>query len=149
MVDELSHNLLSNCQMSLNVSAWPKRLCESPRTSGPEPGDPVSDEPELPQRPYQTSGQENNVAPVSQPDVSMPDPGSPETLDESADTTRLMIVRTVPEPVPHSSSSLKEMATRARSASSRTWRSWDDATTNCLQKDLHLMTRRKRCDRND
>ena len=49
--------------------------------------DHVSDESELPQQPSQTSGQENNVAPVSQPDVLMLDPGSPETLDKSAETS--------------------------------------------------------------
>ena len=103
MVDELSNNLLSNCHMSLNVSAWPKRLCEDPGRNV----DHVSDEPELPEQPYQTSGQENNVAPVSQPDVSMPDPGSPETLDESAETSDDDRENYV-EPVPHSSSSLKE-----------------------------------------
>ena len=64
----------------------------------------VSDETELPQQPSQTSGQENNVAPVSQPDVSMPDPESPETLDESADTSADDRANTA-EPVPHSSSS--------------------------------------------
>ena len=66
--------------------------------------DHVTDEPELPHQPSQTSGQENNVAPVSQPDVSMPDPGSPETLDESAETSDDLRENTV-EPVPHSSSS--------------------------------------------
>ena len=74
MVDDFKNNLLSNCHMSLNVSAWPKRLCENPRTPV-ENVDHVSDEPELPRQPFQTSGQENNVAPVSQPDVSMPAPG--------------------------------------------------------------------------
>ena len=64
----------------------------------------MSDEPELPQQPSQTSGQENNVAPVSQPDVSMPDPGSPETLDDSAETSDDDRENTV-EPVPHSTSS--------------------------------------------
>ena len=49
--------------------------------------DHVSDEPELPRQPSQTSGQENNVAPVSQPDVSMPDHGPPETPDETAETS--------------------------------------------------------------
>ena len=32
MVDGFSNNQLSNCHMSRNVSAWPKRLCENPRT---------------------------------------------------------------------------------------------------------------------
>ena len=72
--------------MSLNVGAWPKRLCENPRTSDRN-GDQANDEPELPQQPSQTSGQENNVAPVSQPDFSMPDPGSLETLDGRAETS--------------------------------------------------------------
>ena len=64
----------------------------------------VSDETELPQQPSQTSGQENNGAPVSQPDVSMPYPGSPETFDESAETSGDDRENTA-EPVPHSSSS--------------------------------------------
>ena len=67
--------------------------------------DPVSDEPELPQQPFQTSGQENNVAPVpEQPDVSMPDLGSPETPHEPAETSDDDHDITG-EPVPHSSSS--------------------------------------------
>ena len=66
--------------------------------------DHVSDEPELPQQPFQTSEQENNVAPVSQPDVSMPDPGPPETPDENAETSDDDHENTA-EPVPHSSSS--------------------------------------------
>ena len=49
--------------------------------------DHVSDKPELPQQPSQTSGQENNVARVSQPDVSMLDPGAPETPDDTAETS--------------------------------------------------------------
>ena len=32
MVDEFSSKQLSNCHMSRNVSAWPKRLCENPKT---------------------------------------------------------------------------------------------------------------------
>ena len=59
---------------------------------------------ELPQQPSQTSRQENNDAPVSQPDVSMPDPGSPETLDNSAETSN-DDRENIAEPVPHSSSS--------------------------------------------
>ena len=54
--------------------------------------DHVSDDPELPQQPFQTSRRENHVAPVSEkPDVSMPDPRPPETPDENPLT---MIVRT-------------------------------------------------------
>ena len=64
----------------------------------------VSDEPELPRQPSQTSGQENNVAPVSQPDFSMPDPGPPETPDETAETSDHVRENTA-EPIPHSSSS--------------------------------------------
>ena len=83
-----------------------ERLAQEAVREPQDPGrlvDHVSDEPELPQQPSQTSGQENNVAPVSQPDVSMPDPGSPETLDESAETSDDDRENTV-EPAPHSSS---------------------------------------------
>ena len=58
---------------------------------------------ELPQQPSKTSGQENNVAPVSQPDVSMPDPGHPKTPDETAETSDDDRENTA-EPVPLSSS---------------------------------------------
>ena len=84
-----------------------ERLAQDAVRESQDPGrnvDHVSDEPELPQQPFQASGQESNVAPVSQPDVSMPDPGSPETLDESAETSDDDRENTV-EPVPHSSSS--------------------------------------------
>ena len=62
--------------------------------------DHVSDEPELPQQPSETSGLENNVAPGSKPDVSMPDAGPPETPDESAETSDDDRENTA-EPVPH------------------------------------------------
>ena len=65
--------------------------------------DHVSDELELPQQTSQTSGQENNVAPVSEPDVSMLNPAPPETPDETAETSRDDRENTA-EPVPHSSS---------------------------------------------
>ena len=84
-----------------------ERLAQEAVRESQDPGrnvDHVNDEPELPEQPSQTSGQENNVAPVSQPDVSMPDPGSPETLDESAETPDGDREDTV-EIVPHSSSS--------------------------------------------
>ena len=60
--------------MSRNVSVWPKEAVRESRDPGRDM-DHVSDEPELPQQPFQMSGLENNVAPVSQPDVSMLDPG--------------------------------------------------------------------------
>ena len=67
--------------------------------------DHVSDEEtELPQQPSQTSGQENNVAPVSPSDVPMPDPVPPETPEENAETSSDDRENTA-EPVPHSSSS--------------------------------------------
>ena len=44
--------------------------------------------------PFQTSGQENNVAPVSQPDVSMPASGPPET-PATLLKRPMMIVRTL------------------------------------------------------
>ena len=62
------------------------------------------EETELPQQPSQTSGQENNVAPVSPSDVPMPDPVPPETPDENAETSNDDRENTA-EPVPHSSSS--------------------------------------------
>ena len=62
--------------------------------------DHVSDEEtELPQQPSQMSGQENNVAPVSPSEVSMP-----ETPDENAETSDDDRENTA-ELVPHSSSS--------------------------------------------
>ena len=67
-----------------------ERLAQEAVRESQDPGrnvEHVSDETELPQQPSQTSGQENNVALVSQLDVSMPDPGSPDTLDESAETS--------------------------------------------------------------
>ena len=65
----------------------------------------MSDEPELPEQPSQTSGQENDVAPVpEQPDVSMPDPGTPETPGDTVETSDDDHEITA-EPVPHSSSS--------------------------------------------
>ena len=66
--------------------------------------DHVSDEPELLQQPSQTSGQENNVALVPQPDVWMLDPGPPETPDETAETSDDDRENTA-DPVQHSSSS--------------------------------------------
>ena len=90
-----------------NFKQSAERLAQEAVRESQDPGrsvDHVSDEPELPQQPSRTSGQENNVAPVSQPDVSMPDSGSPETLDESAETSDDDRENTV-EPVPHSSSS--------------------------------------------
>ena len=48
----------------------------------------VSDEPELPQQPSQTSGQENNFAPVSPSDDPMPDTVPPETPDENAENVK-------------------------------------------------------------
>ena len=63
----------------------------------------MSDELELPQQPTQTSGQENDVARVSQPDVWMPDPGPPETPDETAETPDHDRENTA-ELVPHSNS---------------------------------------------
>ena len=86
MVDEFSNNLLR--QLSHVTERW--RLAQEAVRESQDPGrnvDHVSDEPKLPQQPSQTSGQENKVAPVSQPDVSMPDPGPPETPDESAETS--------------------------------------------------------------
>ena len=56
--------------------------------------DQVTDQPELPQQPFQTTGQDNNVAPLSQPDVSMPDPGPPETPATLLERP-MMIVRTL------------------------------------------------------
>ena len=71
--------------------------------------DHVIGEPELPPQPFQTSGQENNVAPVpEQPDVSMPDPGPPETPGDTAETSDDDDEITA-EPVPHSNSSHWEM----------------------------------------
>ena len=103
MVDECSNNLLSNCHMSRNVNAWPEAVRESQ-----DPGrkvDHLSDEEtELPQQPSQTSGQENNVAPVSPSDVPMPDPVPAETPDENAETSNDDRENTA-ELVPHSSSS--------------------------------------------
>ena len=67
--------------------------------------DHVSDEEtELSQQPSRTSGQENNVAPVSMSDVLMPDPVPPETPDENAETSN-DDRENAAEPVPHSSSS--------------------------------------------
>ena len=67
--------------------------------------DHVSDEEtELPQQPSQTSGQENNIAPVLPSDVPMPDLVPPETPDENAETSNDDRENTA-EPVPHSSSS--------------------------------------------
>ena len=81
--------------------------------------DHVSDEPELPPQPSQFPEQRPNVdAPVPEqpPDVSMPAPDSQETPDDSDHEERAPT-----EPVPQSSSSPLGMATRVRSASSRTW----------------------------
>ena len=100
LVDAFSNNLLSNCHMSRNVSEEAVRESQDPGRDV----DHVSDETELPQQPSQTSGPETNVAPVSQPDVSMPDPGPPETPDETAETSDDDRENTA-EPFPHSSSS--------------------------------------------
>ena len=57
-----------------------ERLAQEAVRESQDPGrdvDHVSDEPDLPQQPSQPSEQENNVALVSQPDVSMRDPGPP------------------------------------------------------------------------
>ena len=83
-----------------------ERLAQEAVREPQDPGrdvDHVSDEPELPEQPPLTSGQENNVAPVSQPDVSMPDPAPPERPDETAETSDDDRENTA-EPVPHSSS---------------------------------------------
>ena len=60
-----------------------ERLAREAVRESQDPGqnvDHVTDEgTELPQQPSQMSGQENNVALVSPSDVSMPDPGRPET----------------------------------------------------------------------
>ena len=65
----------------------------------------MSDGHQLPQQPFQTSGQENNVAPVpEQLDVSMPDPGPPETPGDTVETSDDDHEITA-EPVSHSSSS--------------------------------------------
>ena len=63
------------------------------------------EETELPQQPSQTSGQENNVGPVSQTDVPMNDPVSPAIPDENAETSDDDRENTAKPPVPHSSSS--------------------------------------------
>ena len=80
-----------------------ERLAREAVRESQDPGqnvDHVSDEEtELPQQPSQTSGQENNVAPVSPSDVPMPDPA-----DENAETSNDDRENTA-EPVPHSSSS--------------------------------------------
>ena len=66
-----------------------ERLAQEAVRESQDPGrnaDHVSDEEtELPQQPSQTSGPENNVAPVSQSDVPKPDPVPPETPDENAE----------------------------------------------------------------
>ena len=69
--------------------------------------DRVFGEPELPQQSSKTSEHEPNVAPVSeQPDVSMPDPESPETPDDPAEAfDDDHDEQTTADPVPHSSSS--------------------------------------------
>ena len=85
MVDEFSNDLLSNCHMSLNVSAWPRRLRESQ-----DPGrnvDHVSDEPKIASTTIPNVRTKKTMLHLSQPDVSMPDPGSPETPDETAETS--------------------------------------------------------------
>ena len=68
-----------------------ERLAQEAVRESQDPGcdvDHVSDEEtELPQQPSQTSGQENNVAPVSPSDVPMPDLVPPETPDENAETS--------------------------------------------------------------
>ena len=65
-----------------------ERLAQEAVRESQDPGrnvDHVSDEEtELPQQPSQASGQENTVAPVSQPDVPMPDLVPPETPDEES-----------------------------------------------------------------
>ena len=84
-----------------------ERLAQEAVRESQDPGrdvDHVSDEPELPEQPPPTSGQENNVAPVSQPDVSMSDPAPPERPDETAETSDDDRENTA-EPVPHRSSS--------------------------------------------
>ena len=94
-------------QAAEQLSHVTERLAQEAVRESQNPGrnvDHVSDETELPQQPSQTSGQENDVAPGSQPDVPMPDPGSPETLDDNAETSDDDRENTA-EPVPHSSSS--------------------------------------------
>ena len=85
-----------------------ERLAREAVRESQDPGrnmDHVSDEEtELPQQPSQTSGQENNVSPVSLSDVTMPDSVLPETPDENAETSNDDCENTA-EPVPHSSSS--------------------------------------------
>ena len=85
-----------------------ERLAQEAVLESQDPGrnvDHVSDEPELPQQPSQTSGQENNVASVpEQPDVSMPDPGPPQTPGDTAETSE-DDHEIAAEPVPRSSSS--------------------------------------------
>ena len=85
-----------------------ERLAQGAVRESQDPGrdiDHVSDEPELPQQPVETSGQENNAAPVSeQPDVSMPDPGPPETRGDIAETSD-EIHEITAERVPYSNSS--------------------------------------------
>ena len=88
-----------------------ERLAREAVRESQDPGqnvDHVSDEEtELPQQPSQTSGQENNVALVSPPDVPMPDPVLPETPNANAETSNDDRENTA-EPVPHSSSSHSE-----------------------------------------
>ena len=128
-----------------------ERLAQEAVRESQDPGrnvDHVSDEPELPQQPSQTSGHENNVAPVSQPDVSMPDPGSPETLDESAETPDDDSENTV-EPVPHSSSSHWEWRPEHEVPPAEPGVPVVTRRRVVAKKDLQLVMRRKRCDRND
>ena len=101
-----------------------ERLAQEAVRESQDPGRHVEhasdEETALPQQPSQTSGQENNVAPVSQTDVSMLDPGSPENLDESAETSDDDRENTA-EPVPHSSSSHWEWRLEHGVPHSGTW----------------------------
>ena len=96
--------------------------------------DHVSDEEtELPQQPSQTSGQENNVAPVSPSEVPVPDPVPPETPDENAATSNDDRENTA-EPCPAQQQFTLRKAARVRRASSGTWRLCGDVTMSCCKK---------------